>query len=73
MPKASNVTIEVYDLLGRKLSTLIQLSIPPGTFETEWNTTNEASGIYLYRILAKALLSNSGQSFIQTKKMVLIK
>jgi photosystem II stability/assembly factor-like uncharacterized protein len=80
LPKASNVTIEVYDLLGRKLETLVQLSIPPGIYETQWNTTNEASGIYLYRILARASSTGSrqsdgqtGQSFIQTKKMVLIK
>ena len=65
LPKASNVKIEVYDLIGRKIATLVQLAIPAGSYETIWNAPNLPSGIYLYRI--------ETAYFVQTKKMVLVK
>jgi hypothetical protein len=59
------VRIKVYDILGREVKALVNEIKQPGTYEVQFNTSGLASGIYLYRI-------ESG-SFIQTKKMILLK
>ncbi|KUG25460.1 hypothetical protein ASZ90_004725 [hydrocarbon metagenome] len=65
IPKSDNVTLKVYDILGREITTLINEYKHSGTYETKFNATNLASGIYFYTL-------NSGSTFI-TKKMLLIK
>ena len=70
IPKASFVTITIYDLLGRQVKTLIQRNEEPGYKSIVWNATNDhgmpvSAGMYLYRIKAN--------EFIQTKKMLLLK
>jgi len=65
IPELSYVTIKVYDVLGRKVTTLVNEEKPAGNYEIDYNESRLASGIYFYRIKAG--------DFIQTKKMVLIK
>ena len=65
IPKESNVTIKIYDVLGREVSTLLNTEQKVGEHEVEWNANGFASGIYFYQIKAK--------NFIDTKKMLLIK
>jgi len=61
----SNVMLKVYDVLGNEIATLVNEEKPAGEYEVELNATGLPSGIYLYQL-------KSG-SFIQTKKMVLLK
>ena len=65
LPKTSEVSITVYDLLGRQVSTLLNMHLNAGTYETVWNSANVASGLYFYRI-------ETGD-FIETHKMLLVK
>jgi len=66
LPKNTNVTIKVYDLLGRLVSTLVNNEFRnAGRYDVIWNANNFASGIYIYKIEAG--------TFIETKKMVLVK
>jgi subtilisin-like proprotein convertase family protein len=65
IPKSGNVTLKVYDLLGREVRTLVNEKKEPGTYEVEMDGTNLASGIYLYKIEAG--------NFTAVKKMMLIK
>jgi photosystem II stability/assembly factor-like uncharacterized protein len=65
IPKESLVTIKVYDLLGREIKTLVNEDRPAGKYSVNFNANNLSSGIYLYTIKAG--------SFVQTKKMVLLK
>jgi hypothetical protein len=66
LPRNINVTIKVYDLLGREVTTLINNEFRnAGNYEIEWNGSNYASGVYFYRIQAG--------DFTDVKKMVLIK
>lgn len=49
------VRLEVYDLLGRKVSTLLNREMMPGTYQVEWTrseTAQLASGTYIYRLAA---------------------
>ena len=65
MPSSSIVTLKVYDVLGNEITTLVNKEKQPGIYEVEFNASNFSSGIYIYRL-------QTG-SFIETKKMMLLK
>jgi hypothetical protein len=65
LPVNSKVSLKIYDLLGREIATLVNEEQSAGWKEVDWNATTVASGIYFYKI-------QSG-SFIETKKMLLVK
>jgi len=65
VPKTGLVTLKVYDVLGREVTTLLNEVKQPGTYEIEWNASALASGIYFYQL-------QSG-SFTDVKKMILIR
>ena len=70
IPKAGNVKIEVYDITGRLVNTLVNQNQSTGSYTVTWDGKNSAgesavSGIYLYRIQAN--------DFVAVKKMVLLK
>ncbi|MBI4535209.1 MAG: T9SS type A sorting domain-containing protein [Ignavibacteriae bacterium] len=52
IPHTSDVTLKVYDLLGREVATLLNDTKPMGTYEVTWNAANLASGVYFYRLTA---------------------
>jgi hypothetical protein len=81
-----DVRLVIYNLLGKEIADLIpplrggQEGLSPGIYEAEWNASNFASGIYYYRLTARQVGSStgdpstgSGQSFSETKKMILLK
>jgi len=59
------VSLKVYDVLGNEVLTLLNEYKPAGKYQTEFNAASLPSGIYFYQL-------KSG-SFIETKKMVLLK
>jgi hypothetical protein len=65
LPEQSLVTIDIFDILGRRVETLAEGIKPAGNHQAVWDASNKSSGIYFYRIKAgdKA----------ETKKMMLIK
>ena len=65
VPQTSQVQIKVFDVLGNEIETLVNEEKPTGTYELTWNAANLPSGVYFYQIKAG--------SFIETKKMILIK
>ncbi len=65
IPVEGKVSINVFDILGREIKTLLNKYLKPGKYEIEWNADNFVSGIYFYQLKAN--------SFIQTKKMILLK
>ena len=65
LPKAENVSLKVYDVLGREVATLVNEVKPAGAYTVPFNASNLASGVYFYKL-------QSG-SFVQTKKMMLVK
>jgi len=65
IPVAGKVSIKVYDILGREIANLVNEVKAAGRYSVKWDASNFASGIYVYRIKAN--------SFIQTKKLVLMK
>ena len=65
IPKTARITIKIYNLSGDEVSTIVNKVQNPGSYETEFNGTNLASGVYFYRL--------TSNDFVSTKKMVLLK
>jgi len=65
VPTTGQVTLAIYNVLGEKVSTLVNDVMTPGTHTTTWNAGNMPSGVYFYRL-------DAGR-FSQTNKVLLIK
>ena len=70
IPQTGFVSLKVYDILGNEIKTLVNEELSPGKYEIEFDSgtgpvSSLSSGIYFYQIKAG--------TFIQTKKMLLIK
>jgi hypothetical protein len=50
LPQASHVKLDIYDILGNLVTTLIDEYQPAGIHQTVWNAGDLASGTYIYRI-----------------------
>ncbi|OGU67664.1 MAG: hypothetical protein A2499_05815 [Stygiobacter sp. RIFOXYC12_FULL_38_8] len=76
---ASQVNLKVYDVLGNEVATLVNEYKQAGTYETKFNSSHfersreMSSGVYFYTLKAGDPLLRSGHSFVQTKKMMLLK
>ena len=70
IPEVTNITLRIYDLLGRNVMTLVDEQMEPGYYVTVWDGKNNmgarvASGVYIYHLVT--------QKFISMKKMVLLR
>ncbi len=65
IPKASKVTLKIYDILGREVTTLVNTFQSPGRYTVRFNAQNLASGVYFYQL-------NAG-SYTAIKKLMLLK
>ena len=63
--RPSEVTIDIYDLLGRAVAMLDLGRMSPGRHEVSWNAGDNPSGVYFYRLRV------DGDS--ETRRMVLLK
>ena len=50
IPKAGNIKLTVYNAIGSKVATIVNEYKPAGNYSIQFNATNLASGIYLYRL-----------------------
>ncbi|MGA9405977.1 MAG: LamG-like jellyroll fold domain-containing protein [Bacteroidota bacterium] len=71
VPVQSRVKIEIFNILGQRVTELADTEVGAGYFEKVWQA-NYASGIYFYRIEAVSL-SDPSKRFVATKKMLLMK
>ena len=65
LPKAGKVSIKIFDLLGREITTLVDEYKNAGSYEVEFKANYLPSGVYFYQLKAG--------DYIFTKKMVLLK
>jgi len=70
IPNDEYVTIDIYNLMGGHIKSLVSMNQNPGYKTIEWNATNDygqpvSAGMYIYTIQAG--------SFMDTKKMILLK
>ncbi len=65
LPKTSEVTLKVFNILGEEVARLVSDDLSAGSYSYEWNASNFASGVYLYRLQAG--------DYVVTRKMILMK
>jgi flagellar hook assembly protein FlgD len=70
LPKKEDVTLTIFNSLGRKIRTLVNEQQVAGNYEIKWDGTDDngkavPSGIYFYQLKAG--------TFTETKKMTLMK
>lgn len=65
IPKAGNITLKVYDLLGKEVATLVNETKQQGYYTVEFDAIDLSSGVYFYKITAG--------NFTAIKKMLLVK
>jgi hypothetical protein len=66
LPHASRVKLNIYNVLGQVVATLVNDQRAAGTYAVRWNASNLASGLYFYQLTADG-------NTIATKKMLLVK
>jgi hypothetical protein len=65
LPVNSFVTLKIYDILGKEVTTLVNQEHKAGTYQVDWNAGSYSSGVYYYKLTAG--------DFVETKKMMLVK
>ncbi|MDR3627319.1 MAG: T9SS type A sorting domain-containing protein [Ignavibacteriaceae bacterium] len=65
LPKQVNVSLKIYDIMGREVATLVNGEKAKGRYEVEFNGSTLASGVYFYKLQAG--------NFSQARKFVLLK
>jgi len=75
LPEISDVTLKVYNIMGRNVATLMNGKEAGGYKRINWDGTNRyggalSSGVYILKLMAKG---ESGKRFIRTQKMLLLK
>jgi flagellar hook assembly protein FlgD len=64
------VTVDIYNVNGQKVRTLVDRTYGPGTYTVEWDATSDngqqvASGVYLYRFTAGDVTQTKKMSFVK--------
>jgi ligand-binding sensor domain-containing protein len=65
LPARSIVSLKIFDILGREVSTIVSGELQAGNYKGQWNAINKSSGVYFYRLTAG--------NFVDTKKLMVIK
>jgi hypothetical protein len=63
--EGTGVVLQIYDVLGCEVATLVNEELKPGSYEVDFDGSNYSSGVYYYTLQT--------QQFKQSKRMVLIK
>jgi hypothetical protein len=65
LPETGNVTLTVYNLLGQKVTELVNTKLESGIYTYQWDAGNEVTGMYIYELRT--------DKFVSVKKMILLK
>jgi photosystem II stability/assembly factor-like uncharacterized protein len=71
VPERSTVRLSIFNTLGQKISEIVNETKDAGSYEKSFSAQNISTGIYFYRI--EAVSVNNSKTFVETKKMVLMR
>ena len=66
------VLLKVFDVLGKEVATLMNEVKDPAEYTVQWKAEGFGSGVYYYRLEATSI-SGPGKSFVQVRKMLLLR
>jgi hypothetical protein len=80
LPKAAYVKLQVFDVQGKEITTLVSQDLNAGYYATVWHA-DVPSGTYIFRLQARQIdggkagdaSTGSARGFVETKKMILLK
>jgi glucose/arabinose dehydrogenase len=72
-PTASFVTLEVFDVLGREITMLVNEEASPGVHSVTWDASRFPSGVYFCRMRAMNTRAGQTNEFVETRKMILVR
>lgn len=73
LPEESNVVLDVYDIAGKEITTIVRKRLQAGFYSYNFYAENISSGIYFYRIMATSVNDKKKELFVTVKKLLLIK
>jgi hypothetical protein len=73
LPSKSFVSLKVFDVLGREVSSLISEEMIAGKHSRQWNAAGLASGVYFYRLQIREQNGGQAGSYVETKKLILLR
>ena len=73
LPRESFVSLKVYNVLGQQVATLVNQWQAAGYKSVEFDAGSLVSGVYFYRLVIGDASSGSAQSFVETKRLILVK
>jgi hypothetical protein len=83
LPKSTHVRVDIFNILGEKVKTLVDEKKPAGAYKIIWNGQTDsgkpvASGVYIYRLQAGdpsagSPSTSSGRGFVQSRKLILLR
>ena len=73
LPAEGHAKLTVHNLIGQEVATLVNEKLSAGTYRCNWDARNLPSGVYFYRLVANAISSGQAASFVETKKLMLLK
>ena len=71
VPKSAFVSLKIYDVLGRLVTTLVDGIQPAARYKVLWNASSLSSGVYFYRVSARS--QDGSGNFTSVKKLILMK
>ncbi len=73
LPSPGKVTLSVYDILGKLVATLVDENLAAGYYDRQFDARSLASGVYFYRLQVTAPENAQRRSYVETRRMVLIR
>ncbi len=70
IPAVSEVSLAIFDLLGREVAVLVSGDLQPGVYRRRWESSDLPSGTYFYRL---SVAQADGEAYSQTRRMILIR
>lgn len=73
IPATSSVKLSIYNILGEEINVLVNRELQVGTYSVNFDASAYSSGVYFYKIEANNHSDPSVSSFVEVKKMILLR
>lgn len=77
IPREEFITLKIYNILGQEVATLVSKKLNQGNYTYIWDASGFSSGVYVYKLCCypstKSAQGQAGSSFVQTRKLILMK